>query len=27
MEAKEIEWEEYHKQVTPWELQRYLPVY
>jgi len=27
VEAKEIEWEEYHKQVTPWELQRYLPVY
>lgn len=25
--AKEIEWEEYRKQVTPWELQRYLPVY
>ncbi len=27
VEAKEIEWEEYQKQVTPWELQRYLPVY
>jgi len=27
LEAKEIEWEEYRKQVTPWELQRYLPYY
>jgi glutamine synthetase len=27
VEAKEIEWEEYRKQVTPWEIQRYLPVY
>jgi glutamine synthetase len=27
IEAKEIEWEEYRKQVTPWEIQRYLPVY
>ena len=27
LEAKEIEWEEYRKQVTPWELERYLSVY
>jgi glutamine synthetase len=27
LEAKEIEWEEYRKQVTPWEIERYLPLY
>ena len=27
LEAKEIEWEEYRKQVTPWELERYFSVY
>lgn len=27
LEAKAIEWEEYRKQVTPWELQRYLSEY
>jgi len=26
-EAKAIEWEEYRRQVTPWELQRYLAEY
>jgi glutamine synthetase len=25
--AKEIEWEEYRTQVTPWELRRYMPDY
>jgi len=27
MEAKEQEWDEYRLQVTPWELERYLPIY
>ncbi len=27
LEAKRIEWEQYRTQVTPWEVQRYLPVY
>jgi glutamine synthetase len=27
IEAKSIEWLEYHKQVHPWELERYLPVF
>lgn len=27
LDAKEIEWEEYRRQVTPWELARYLPRY
>jgi glutamine synthetase len=27
IEAKTIEWEEYRKQVHPWELERYLPVF
>jgi len=26
VEAKQEEWDEYRMQVTPWELQRYLPV-
>ncbi len=27
LDAKEIEWEEYRKEVTPWELDRYLALY
>jgi glutamine synthetase len=27
IEAKSIEWLEYRKQVHPWELERYLPVF
>jgi glutamine synthetase len=27
IEAKSIEWSEYRKQVHPWELERYLPVF
>ena len=27
LEAKRAEWEEYRKQVSPWELQRYLETY
>jgi glutamine synthetase len=26
VEAKREEWDEYRMQVTPWELERYLPV-
>jgi glutamine synthetase len=26
VEAKQEEWDEYRMQVTPWELERYLPV-
>lgn len=27
LEAKQMEWDEYRKQVTPWELERYLQTY
>ncbi len=27
IEAKQSEWDEFRRQVTPWELSRYLPVY
>jgi glutamine synthetase len=27
LEAKRQEWDEYRKQVTPWEIERYLQVY
>ncbi len=27
VEAKRMEWEEYRVQVTPWELERYLPIH
>jgi len=27
LEAKQMEWDEYRKQVTPWELERYLETY
>ena len=27
VEAKSQEWDEYRLQVTPWEVQRYLPIY
>ena len=26
-EQKEAEWREYHRQVTPWEIQRYLTLF
>jgi glutamine synthetase len=26
VEAKREEWDDYHRQVTPWELERYLPI-
>jgi glutamine synthetase len=26
VEAKREEWDEYRTQVTPWELERYLPI-
>lgn len=27
LEAKQLEWEDYRKQVTPWEVEHYLPVF
>lgn len=27
VEAKQMEWDDYRKQVTPWELEHYLPVF
>jgi glutamine synthetase len=27
IEAKRIEWQEYNRQVSAWELERYLSVY
>jgi len=27
LEAKRAEWDEYRKQITPWELERYLPIF
>ena len=27
IEQKESEWREYHRQVTPWEIQRYLTLF
>jgi glutamine synthetase len=27
IEAKEMEWQSYEKQVTPWELDAYLEAY
>jgi glutamine synthetase len=27
LEAKQAEWDDYRKQVTPWELEHYLPVF
>ncbi|MCH8206356.1 MAG: hypothetical protein IH956_05070 [Chloroflexi bacterium] len=27
IELKDAEWREYHRQVTPWELDRYLTMF
>ncbi|MCL4464748.1 MAG: hypothetical protein M1389_01715 [Chloroflexi bacterium] len=27
LEAKQLEWDDYRKQVTPWEVRHYFPLY